>query len=272
LELLLILLFINLNVSIIKPGSANIAPTLLRYAGGFIPDIDVNITLLHANVLINADTSDIISFGEVSFSGNYTIFNHGKSVNMTIAAPFAFHPTNSCKIMVNSSNTQYLLYRDWETEAEPWELYMVNRTEVPLLSYFWLLCNVTIPENHTLLISYEFSTFGHDYFTKLTNYVLVYDVGTSRIWNGNITEEVNINIHGKLPDTIFYREKCNVQDLSDGKNYRWNWDNERITTNFVGVLYSFKSHSFLPAFIYLAFWLFCFFGIVYLFYLAFRKS
>ena len=250
-KLLLIVVIISLNGPSVKTVFANPAPAqFLYYAGGFIPEEDVNITLLNADVLINANTSDTKSLGEMTFNGNYTIFNHDKTANITIAAPFKFYPTNNCIITVNGSITPYRLYMLWEDDAEPWNQYLVNRTELPLDYYFWLLCNISIPENHSLRISYAFSTPSNIYPPiSWGHYYLIYDVGTSRLWNGNITEEVNINVHGNLPDTIYYEEKCNVQNLNDGKSYTWNWNNERIKTNFVGVSFYFSNIPNIPPYL-----------------------
>ena len=230
----------GLNGSFLKDAFSNPAPVqLLGYAGGFIPEEEINISLLDASVLIDANTEDFNTLGEMSFSGNYTIFNYDNSANITIAAPFHFYPTNNCIIMVNGSITPYILYNYWEDEAETWNEYLVNRTEIPVYNNFWLLCNITIPENHSLEISYEFNTPSDIYYPKWGYYYLIYDVGTSRIWNGNITETVSINIHGNLPETIYNEEACTIEDCYDGKSYTWNWINECIEFDYVGVSYYF---------------------------------
>ena len=249
--LLLVFVIISLSGSSVKPVFAKpLSAQRLYYAGGFIPDEGVNISLLKADVLINANTSDFNSLWEMTFNGNYTIFNHDETANITIAAPFRFFPTNNCTITVNGSITHYLLYFRWEDDAEPWNQYLVNRTEIPLDYDFWLVCNISIPENHFLHISYAFSTLSVTYHLPTWgNYYLIYDVGTSQLWNGNITEEVNINVHGNLPDTIYYEEKCNVQNLNDGKSYTWNWDDERIKTNFVGVSFYFNNIPNIPPYL-----------------------
>lgn len=244
----LIIFFIGLSGSHIRFAVSNPAPVqLVYYAGGFIPDEEINITLLEASVLIDANTSNFNALGEMKFNGNYTIFNHDSSANITIAAPFHFYPTNNCIITANGSITPYILYDQWEDEADIWDEYLVNRTEVPIkYNHFWLLCNIYIPENHSLEISYKFSTPSGIYYPKWGYYYIIYDVGTSRIWNGNITENIVINIHGNFPDTVYNEEICTIQDCYDGKSYTWNWDNERIDIDYVGVSFYFGSNPSNP--------------------------
>lgn len=243
-RVLLVFMITSLHVSFFTPVFANPAPVhLMYYSGGLVPNENVSISILHAEVLIHADTSNLDSLGEMKFSGNYTIFNHGSHLNISIAAPFLFYPTNNCSILVNGSITPYLLYYEWEDEAESWNPYLVNRSELSLYDHFWLVINVSIPENVSLELQYRFSTPSNLYFTKWGRYYLIYDVGTSRLWNGNITEHVEINIHGNLPNTIYNEEECVVQDIYDGKNYNWNWDNKRISVNYVGVSYYFDNRD-----------------------------
>jgi hypothetical protein len=239
---LFLLIIAICSCSLISQNLANPAPvSLMYYTGGLIPQENVNITLLEANVLIHANTTDLNALGEMSFSGNYIIFNHGSQANFTIAAPFEFYPTNNCRIIVNSTNTPYILIHAWESEADYWNPYLVNRSDLNLYDHFWLLCNVSFPQNSTLEISYQFNTTSNIYFPKWGYYYLIYDVGTSRLWNGNITERVEICVHGNLPNKIYYEEICNTIDLEDGKSYEWNWNNEVIYVNYVGVSYYFNN-------------------------------
>ena len=238
----LIVILLSINFLNIKYVYSNPAPVqLFYYAGVFIPNEDNNMTLFNANVVIDANTSDFNSLGELYFNGSYTIFNDGEFVNMTIAAPFNFFPTNECVISVNGTSTPYILYYSWDDESEVWESYLVNRTEFKWQEHFWLLCNITIPAKSSLQISYIFKLSENEYYPKWGNYYIIYDVGTSRVWNGNITEDVSINIHGNLPDTIYNEEKCIIKYIGDGKCYSWNWDNERINVDYVGVSYYFGS-------------------------------
>lgn len=241
-RLFLILVIISVNASLFTRVCSNPAPVhLMYYSGGLVPDKNVSISILHAEVLIHANTSDLDSLGEMFFSGNYTIFNRGSNLNVSIAAPFLFYPTNNCSILVNDTITPFLFYYEWEDEAESWNQYLVNRSELSLQDHFWLVCDVSIPENASLELQYRFNTPSDLYFPKWGYYYLIYDVGTSRLWNGNITELVEINVHGKLPNTIYNEEECIVQDIYDGKSYNWNWDDERISVNYVGVSYYFNN-------------------------------
>lgn len=241
-RLFLILVITSVNASLFTRVCSNPAPVhLMYYSGGLIPNENVSISILRAEVLIHANTRDLDSLGEMTFSGNYTIFNHGSNLNVSIAAPFLFYPTNNFSILVNDIITPFLFYYEWEDEAESWNQYLVNRSELSLRDHFWLVCNVSIPENASLELQYQFSTPSNLYFPKWGSYYLIYDVGTSRLWSGNITEQVEINVHGKLPNTIYNEEECVIQDIHDGESYNWNWDDERISVNYVGVSYYFNN-------------------------------
>lgn len=260
--LFLILTITSVNGFLFTRVCANPAPVhLMYYSGGLIHKENASISLLNADVVIHANTSDLNSLGEMTFNGNYTIFNHGIHINISIAAPFLFYPTNNCRIIVNDSITPYFLYYEWETEAESWNQYLVNRTDLGLSDYFWLVCNVSIPENASLKIQYQFSTPSNLYFPKWGHYYLIYDVGTSRLWNGNITEHVTINVHGNLPNTIHDEDECNILDIHNGKSYNWNWDNKLINVNYVGVSYYFNNRDIDLTFIF-AFLIITFIGVI----------
>jgi hypothetical protein len=175
----------------------------------------------------------------MTFNGNYTLFNHGEKINISIAAPFLFPPTNNCKIIVNNTITPYILLYQSQMDMDPWKQYLVNITGIKLDEYFWLICNISISENSSLEMKYQFTTTGDIYNPKWGRYYLIYDVGTSRLWNGNITEYINMNVHGEPPNTIYYEEKCCIFDICDGRRYSWNWDNEIMNVNYVGVSYYF---------------------------------
>ena len=73
---------------------------------------------------------------------------------------------------------------------------------------------------------------------------IFYDVGTSRVWNGSITERVEFIVHGKLPVAYsdyregFFEYNCTVTDIGDGNSYAWEWLDEIITVNSVYIRYS----------------------------------
>ena len=65
-----------------------------------------------------------------------------------------------------------------------------------------------------------------------------------RGWSGNITEKVTFKIHGHQPDSYtdyhngMLRKHCIITEFEKGKNYVWEWVNERLLDFYVGVVYS----------------------------------
>ncbi|MBY8981238.1 MAG: hypothetical protein KGD72_12675, partial [Candidatus Lokiarchaeota archaeon] len=68
---------------------------------------------------------------------------------------------------------------------------------------------------------------------------IFYDVGTSRAWNGTISERVEFKVYGKTPDSYSPSRNCTISDITNGKSYAWEWENEIININSVYISYSY---------------------------------
>ena len=67
----------------------------------------------------------------------------------------------------------------------------------------------------------------------------------SRAWNGTVSERVEFKVYGKPPDYYSsYRKdhfeyNCTISDITNGKSYAWEWENEIINVNSVYISYSY---------------------------------
>ena len=77
---------------------------------------------------------------------------------------------------------------------------------------------------------------------------ILYDVGTSRVWNGSTSERVEFKTYGKLPDSYSksiperFNYTCTISNYSNGRSYTWEWVNERIMIDNVYVMYYYPSN------------------------------
>ncbi len=240
--LFLILIFPSLNLIMPQNSIANpIYIPDVTFSGGLLPKENYSLSLISANVEIVADTSDLKFLGEIHFNGNYTIFNPENDINITIGAPFNFYPIDNCTVLLNGTNIPFTLKNDDELfdedNCEILQQYMVNRNELPYFRIFWVLCNVSIPKNSSIRLEYKFNT-PRPKSTELVKYFyIIYDVGTARLWNGNITEVVEIKVHRNFPTSIFNEDLCNTTNISNEICFRWEWYKERIEVNYVGLHY-----------------------------------
>ena len=132
--------------------------------------------------------------------------------------------------------------------SDPWDDYldsvglgMSNRRN-------FILTNVTFPENSSVKIEYGFDAYidQPNSDDRLTIYC---DVGTSRAWNGTITESVEFKTYGKLPDSYSsmpqnYNYSCTVSNFSNGRSYCWDWVNETIMADSVYISYLYPFNRF----------------------------
>ena len=232
----------------IHRATADPIPMDLYYAGGLLPSENVSLSLTHANVFIDVDTKNLVSFDDfddlyvISLIGNYTIFNVDNEINFTLGAPFCFSwpPFGySINVTMNNSSVPYILIDDYTTNSTIWNQYLNN--SLINTHRYWVLCNISISEESSLKIQYKIKSYFSKYTIDKGELDIIYDVGTSRLWNGTITETVEVHIHGKLPNSVYNKEICTITDISDGKSYKWEWSDEIINLNFVGVKYSFES-------------------------------
>jgi len=216
--------------------SAN--PTPVRIIGGFLPKENVSLSLTDANVLIEVDAINYPDVIRWNFEGNYTIYNPNNSTEITIAIPFymSYVANESLQVNGNPTNIDDVIYLN--NVSDIWNNYLDNLDE-NYYRYAYIF-NLTFPTNDSLNLQFNFDSLTRGinaYYDSVGKYDIIYDVGTSRIWNGNITEKVEFRVHGRQPDYRYYANQCNTSEIEDGKSYIWSWNNEIINVNLVGISY-----------------------------------
>ncbi len=245
---LLIIIYLILIIIIsfpikIKESKADVIRIVGTGMGNFLPEENVSLMMTNASVLFNIDAVYHHRKININFTGNYTIFNPDKAKNITLAAPFSTLLTNlesSCVIKINNSSIPYG-FLEYNYTLSPWDQYLDWRY---MSMRKFIIINVTIPENNSITVEYSFNA----YVDKPENYDgldIFYDVGTSRAWNGTITERVEFRVFGKHPDSYSeYREdhfeyNCTISDIEDGISYVWEWENEIINVDSVYISFSY---------------------------------
>jgi len=93
-------------------------------------------------------------------------------------------------------------------------------------------------------IHYSFVSTIFGYNPKgVVNIMIIYEVGTARVWDGVITETVEFRVLGKQPH--YYTEyprlhnnsKLSITDFVNGKSYEWSWEETIIEDPWVFVSY-----------------------------------
>lgn len=138
-------------------------------------------------------------------------------------------------------NTIPFQVTEQDINVVPWDQYYDFYFNGPLNRKF-IIINISIPANDSLDVGYEFDTYiaNPNYRQTIDIY---YDVGTSRAWNGSITERVEFKVVGKQPDyysddrKYSFELNCTITDIENGKCYSWNWKNELINVNGVYISY-----------------------------------
>lgn len=235
LVLIIVFSLIRLNQpSFIKFSKAN--PVPVDYIGGILPKENLNLSLTNADVLFQVNTTDF-PYYLYSFNSNYTIFNPNEQVNVTIAIPFLmeWREVNNLKLRVNDKWIPFSHDDSLSIESEIWQEYLDN-IDYYGYSYAYIF-NISIPANDSVIISCSFDYSDYMRFLPpgYDTFELIYIVGTARIWNGNITERIEYEVSGRFPDSYTPQEDCNVSIIEAGRKYTWEWDNEVVEYNYVGI-------------------------------------
>ena len=137
-----------------------------------------------------------MAFITLSMAIKYAFYNPNESRNVTIAAPFSPVFKNleaSCLIKVENNVVPFsFIHLHW---SDPWIEYLDSVGLGMSDQRNFIITNITFPENSSVKIEYRFDVYiiHTDIDGDLTIY---YDVGTSRAWNGSITERVEFKTYG----------------------------------------------------------------------------
>ncbi|UCC20368.1 MAG: hypothetical protein JSV62_03510 [Promethearchaeota archaeon] len=245
---LFLIVLISLTNSILD-SKADVASVKYSGTGSFFPAENCPLIMTNASVLFDINYNEPSNIIDISFEGNYTIYNPNVSQNITVAAPFSSEFKNlesTCIIKVENDQKPFTFYQyHW---SDPWAEYL-DTVEFGSL-YSFVLTNITIVENSSVQIEYSFNAYMIPSIDD-DQIRISYNVGTSRAWNGSITERVELNTHGKLPNSFsseppyFDDYDFTLMNFSDSRSYTWEWIDETININTVYISYSFPHHRFI---------------------------
>jgi hypothetical protein len=239
-----------LSLTMIIPASkADIASVKYTGTGNLFPEENCSLMMTNASVIFDVDYKEQYNRINIGFKGNYTVYNPYTTQNITLAAPFSPEFKNlesTCVIKINNTIKPFKsIQHHW---SDPWDEYldsvglgMSNRRN-------FILTNVTFPENSSVKIEYGFDAYI-DQPNSDDRLTIYYDVGTSRAWNGTITEHVEFKTYGKLPDSYSSMPhntnySCTISNFSNGRSYTWDWVNETIMADSVYISYYYPYHRF----------------------------
>ena len=237
--LIFLLLVIKLDVKSLGSYANPLVPPEVLDMGGIIYENNNSLNLVNADVVFTIDSTDFQNNISVLFDSNYTIYNPTNStVNVTMYAPFFFHDSlleHEWQVEVNGTPTEFNLV--WGYTLNP---YLTSYFDNYILNIdLFIVINVTILKETSQVISYRFYRNMVNPLWDTNSFSIGYIVGTARAWNNNITEKVEFKVQGKLPTsyTEHTEKPCNISTISNGKSYCWNWVNESINEDYVGVEY-----------------------------------
>jgi len=236
-----IILIVELGFPIhIRDSKADIVTIHETGTGTFLPEENCPLIMTNANVILIIGAKAYLERIYISFSGNYTIYNPTESMNSTLIAPFSSEfeiLESSCAIKIENTTVPYE-FLEYNYEDSPWEEYF-DWEYVRTWSRLFLIVNATFPENDSITIEYSFIAYI-DIMDRSFDYLnIYYDVGTSRAWNGTISERVEFKVYGKTPDSYSSSRNCTISDITNGKSYAWEWEDEIINSNIVYITYSY---------------------------------
>jgi len=224
--------------------------------GGLIPcNFSSYLLMSYASVFMDINAINHRNEFILDFSANYTIYNSDETINVLIGAPFYnFYDyyyyyiqdtdnllniiNETLKFIVNDEEVFYSFTYLTHENAEDWEEFLPEYYNTRL----FVISNITLNGYSNNSLQYSWNSIIKRHPRSLsTNFY--YDVGTSRGWNGKITEFVKIKVLGKQPDHYsdyvegHFSKKCIINSFEGGKIYNWEWIDERITDYLVGIAF-----------------------------------
>jgi len=237
--LIFILLVINLDVKSLESFANPLPGPEILDVGGIVYDNNNSLNLVNADVVFTIDSTDFQNNISVLFDGSYTIYNPtNTTANVTIYAPFSFQLSiieSEWQVEVNGTPTEFSLVWAYSLNSNL-SSYFENFTTYIA---FFIVINTTILKENSQVISYRFYRNMENPLYNTDDYSIRYILATARAWKNNITEKVEFKVQGKLPTyyTEYTEKACNISTIPNGKSYSWNWDNESINDDYVGINY-----------------------------------
>jgi len=239
-SLILILLVIKLEAKSLECFANPLPEPEIHDMGGIVYNSNNSLQLINADVIFTIDSTDFQNNISVLFEGYYTIHNPtNTTANVTIYAPFSYQISDNeseWQVEVNDSPTEFNFVRAYSLNSNL-SSYFENFT-----SYieFYIVINTIILKENSQVISYRFYRNRANPLYYTDYYSIRYILATARAWKNNITEKVEFKVQGNLPTSYTENAEklCNISTIPNGKSYCWNWDNESINEDYVGINYS----------------------------------
>jgi len=241
--LIFILLVINVDVKSLESFANPLPAPKLLDMGGIVYDNNNSLNLVDADVVFTINSTDFPNIISILFDGNYTIRNPtNTTANVTIYAPFAFPEASiesEWQVAVNGTPTEFSSVSHFSLNSNLSSYFENYTSYISLYEVYYIVINTTILKETSQVISYRLYRTTENPLSDTTHYSIRYIVATARAWKNNITEKVEFKVQGKLPTsyTEFTEKKCNISIIPNGKSYSWNWDNESMNDDLVGINY-----------------------------------
>ena len=227
----------------------------------FIADIfpsinNTHIELLNVNALITINASDFYNRIELSFNGNYTIFNPGNTTDLTIYLPFSLCLDFENALFGASVNDTQVPYEIENTTVEE----LTNSGfKIEFIWYlFYLPCpvrlimfNLTLQENNTYVVNHQFDGCIYDPLGNKDVIFMMYSSGSAKFWKGNASARVEFKIFGKIPSFPsrgIANQLCTYQllDIDRGKRFITECNNSQSNPIAIGICYDEREYDIIP--------------------------
>jgi len=213
--------------------------------GNFFPINETDIQMIDANVEYIIDSTDIKNQINVHYKGSYVFNSSTAAQNLVIAVPFTNFfdvEEESIQFKMNGLDQNYTLVKLGYEEAS-------NMSEGTGIDYYYfktlIYAEVFFEQssNNTLDLSFDSTVVSG----QITYVQIEYVVGTSRMWANETSEVVKFIVNGEQPESYLFKETssfqtCSISEIDEGKQYIWEWNNERIQVDAVWI--SFKINHF----------------------------
>jgi hypothetical protein len=248
--LIFIFFFSNFLIYVPKITAPLPAPRPDQFIGEILPNRTLSLNLLNSNVVIMFNSTNYPDKIGINFNANYTFFNPGNNSNLRLILPFSLGIEvieSNFNLKLNKTQMDFDLYNFTENSENFSEIDLDFISRFLIHNAITIIeCNLTILENESYTIGYNFSgVMNHPFDSRVLLY-MVYYLNTSKSWSGNTNGKVEFKVYGKLP--IFsrmgnYGGETQVLDISGGKSAVWEWNKLQMNILAIGIVYDESTYS-----------------------------
>ncbi len=200
------------------------------------------------------------------FYSTFLIHNSNETINATVGIPltsnypyqedsngwyWSYENSLGLKIKMNESDVDYEVFNldDEEIYNTTFKDVIEETFGVPLnfIGTFYELAifNIAFESDSFYNLTYTYSNgrkrgpYGDcEHLYYMSEISVYYNIGTARAWNHNINESVLMSVTGTQPDHCI--GVCEILQHPDKVEYLWEWNDEPVTEDYVGVNYEFE--------------------------------